>query len=465
MQIAYKVLNYFDYDYWILKIISMKKIFYYFIILSFYSKVAFALNLNETLIQTYQNNPALKAAFEFLQFHNEKEFKAISDFLPNISANFNRRLVNAKQDNLLSRDWRDNTKSLTIKQPIFSGGKSIANLKQAKNEVDAECAKFLHTEQTILLSAIKAYADVIEHKQLVELSNKKVETFGKHLYAATERERLRDATKSEVARAAAKLSGAQTELLKNISKYEATQAAFENITGLKAEGLEIPDISQFQEVFGLEELKAIALASNPTLLESSHKVEASRYDVLKQTSSFLPNANLSYEVSKNRTNRISGIDRLDKTLALNVTIPLYQSGVEYSNLRGSKKLYSGRKYEHKKTMDSVIEEAVKAWHEQRVAVSLIESTKAEEKAASIALDSVKQEAEMQLNTITDVLDAEQILFHSYAESVKACNNLMKAYYNLQFVTGKLTAKDLSLNIPLLDTQAKRRANKIKVIGF
>jgi outer membrane protein len=441
----------------------MKKRILFFLV-GIYSEFGWGLNLQETLIHTYQHNSELKATYETLKASKENKTQALGEFLPTVGASLKQTWNDSKRvgfaqninNNIPWQRWQETSKGLTVSQPLFNGGGSVANFKKVQSQFNAEQINFLNKEQQTLFAAITSYANVVEAIQLVELSQKKIKAFSEHYYSAVERKKLEEATEFEVAKAHSRLKKVESEFFQNTGNLAASKASFQNITHLEASNLDIPDINQFKNLYNLEELKSVALNENLQILASNHYVEATKYDIFRQGSKFLPSAQLSYSITKDRNHRDLHYKDYDKAVSLSVTIPIYQAGVEYASLKSSKKLHSAAKYKHSKTVDDITEEIVRAWYGHQVALSVIDSALAEEHSAKIALQSAKEEFEMQTNTITDVLDAEQDLYEAYVEYIKACTNLMKAYYYINLTIGKLTAKELALNVPLYEINIKRR---------
>ena len=98
-------------------------------------------------------------------------------------------------------------------------------------------------------------------------------------------------------------------------------------------------------------------------------------------------------------------------------------------------------------------------------ISTIESNEAAVKAANVALDGVRQEQQFGSRTTLDVLDAERELFNAEVQLVIAKRNKVVAAYSVLAILGKLTAKELSLNVPLYDADEYYDDTEYQLIGF
>ncbi|MBO7605480.1 MAG: TolC family protein, partial [Elusimicrobiaceae bacterium] len=93
------------------------------------------------------------------------------------------------------------------------------------------------------------------------------------------------------------------------------------------------------------------------------------------------------------------------------------------------------------------------------------SVKDQIKAYAIALDGVQQEEALGNRTVLDVLDAYQALLNSNVEEVQARRNYYVSGMALLLSMGKLTAKDLGLNVDLYDAEKKSKQTRNKFLSL
>ena len=87
---------------------------------------------------------------------------------------------------------------------------------------------------------------------------------------------------------------------------------------------------------------------------------------------------------------------------------------------------------------SVQELVTSSWERLLAATAAIDAFKAEVRANQIALEGVQQEALVGARTVLDVLDAEQELFTSQVNLVRASREEILASYQLKLAVGQLT---------------------------
>lgn len=425
---------------------------------------AFSLTLNEALEAAYGFNPDLKAQRKNLETTNEVESQSFSGWLPNASFALSR----GKEIRKIGTDTGDDiarSHSFTLRQPIYRGGETMAQIKRAKLLVKADRHTLKLAEQDILLSTVQAYIDVVRDQEVLELSVNNEAVLKKHLMATGERFELGEVTKTDVAQAEARLAVAKSERLTAEGNLAVSRATFKRVSGEDAKNVSMPVLSdalpQDPEV-----IYNTAKDNNPQLLSIHYNQRASEKAVRIFKARILPQLNLDGAASYEEGTSRSGSNRFEsESLTLNLSVPLYQSGAEYSRVRSAKYSAEQAKFDYQQTRNEVRESVVSSWQDLQVARSTIVSRKAAAVAAEIALEGVELEAEVGSRTILDVLDAEQELFSAQVEVVRAKHSEVQAYYELTAVMGKLSAKELGLNVDLYDPDAHYRKVRHKLIGF
>jgi outer membrane protein TolC len=107
---------------------------------------------------------------------------------------------------------------------------------------------------------------------------------------------------------------------------------------------------------------------------------------------------------------------------------------------------------------------VQAWNNFVAAGQTIGSLVDQVKANQLALEGVRQEAQVGTRTTLDVLNAEQTLATSQINLVQSQHDQIVQAYQLIASTGQMTAKALGLSVPLYDADANQRRVRDKFIG-
>ena len=103
------------------------------------------------------------------------------------------------------------TAQATVTQPIYTGGRTQANVNRAKDQVMAERANLIAQEQTSFTNTVNAYVGVIENQELLALNINNEQVLAKQLDATNDRFRVGEITRTDVAQAEAALAGATAQ--------------------------------------------------------------------------------------------------------------------------------------------------------------------------------------------------------------------------------------------------------------
>lgn len=428
---------------------------------------AFGLTLQEALIATYENNPQIKAERASLAGIDEGVSQAISGFRPTIVGSYEigreRTKLGADEDYEYGepKSWNGN-----ITQPIFNGFESIGQYRASKSRVMSGRARLISVEQDALINTVITYMNVVRDTSLLELSKNNYDVLKKQYDAVKQQFDVGEKTRTDVAQASARVSNAKTEIIQARGNLQASKASFERVTGIKPVGLIMPK-SLPELPNQLESVVESAVEGNPNIIFSKNLAEATEHDITVAKASIYPDVSISASISDvdDSPSRLSGENFRSEDISLTVSVPLYQSGAEYSNIRRAKQSAQESKFDLQNAKDQTVEDSARAWESYITSKATIRSTEDSIEAAEIALDGVKQEAQYGARTTLDVLDAEQELFIARVNLVRAQRDEVVAAYGLLSVMGKMTAENLGLAVDIYDETENYDRVKYKFLGW
>lgn len=337
------------------------------------------------------------------------------------------------------------TMQLNIAQPLYTGGQVANATEAARTRMSAQEAIVVATEQQVLLGAVLAYMDVQRDETLVDLSENNVRVISEQLRAARERFDVGEVTRTDVAQAEARLAAAQSLLAARRGAREAASEVFRRIVGSYPDELQppppIPDLPNSRE-----EALSVAMISDPELLAARLDRQAAGSDVRAAIGALLPQISLLGRVSRSDLLDVRGSGDTQATVGLQVTIPFYDGGYSYSRVREAQAAVEIEEAGISGSMREIAEAVGTSWADLQVAKASIEAGELEVRAAQIAFEGVREEAEVGARTTLDVLDAEQELLSARGDLIVARRDLVVAAYSLLFSIGKLTVEHLGLDL-------------------
>lgn len=415
---------------------------------------AAATTLEEALVQTYQTNPTLLAQRAELRAVDEGVSQAASNWRPTVTVTGTISDSEGRVDQGIgfapvSTDATNYGGTVTASQSLFRGFRSINEFRRAQANVRAGRAGLHSVEQGVMLDAISAYHDVIRDIAVVELRQNNVAVLLRQLEASQDRFDLGDSTRTDVAQSEARLSLARANLTVAEAQRTASEAAYERVVGVTPMALEAPDSLPTLPATE-EDAMNQALANNPALRAAIEAEVASRRAVDIAIGTLLPSASVTATLRHEEDDDNLETQSDSQTIAGTVTIPLYQSGAEYSAIRAARQTNNANRIRIAETERQIREAVAVAWDALVSTQSVITSSEEQVRANEIAFEGVQQEAQVGSRTTLDVLDAEQELLDSRVSLVRAQRDEQVAAYSLLSAMGELTAEDLGLPVEYYD---------------
>ncbi|HEX9809033.1 MAG TPA: TolC family outer membrane protein [Alphaproteobacteria bacterium] len=423
---------------------------------------AAAETLEEALAKAYMTNPQLLAEQAALRATDEDVPQALAGWRPTVTLSGEAGTEHI--DSETSRQDRQPTLAeVEVTQPLYRGGRTTEEVARAESEVLAGRAQLHTIEQTVLLAAVGAYMNVVRDLAVLELNRNNEVRLRRQLQAAQDRFRVGEITRTDVAQAEARLSGATAARIQAEGALVSSRAAYRAVIGDTPGTLSRPTLAVTLPAVETE-AQTRAEATSPEVVRASFLVESARHSVGVVRGELLPTLQLRGSLTTERETTGPDSHRDTAGLFAELSIPLYQGGGVYSRLRAAKETLGQRLEELDDSRRAAIERATSAWNNLETARAAVESFRAEVRANEIALDGVQREALVGSRTVLDVLDAEQELLDSRVNLVRSERDEVVARFELKAAVGELTARDLGLAVELYDSERNYREVRDKWFG-
>ena len=442
--------------------------------------------LQEALAQTYNNNPTLLAARAQLRGVDEGVPQALAGWRPTVviaggfgaadvrsrtqvqqfrpDGSFFFRDPNSPQSTTMRQERTPASVNVTLTQPIYRGGRTTAQTRQAENLVLAQRSRLIATEQQVLGDAISAYIGVIQNGELLRLNINNEQVLARQLQATNERFRVGEITRTDVAQAESRLAGARTSRTQAEGTLQIARATFERVVGEAPRRLTNPQPLQ-TPVRSSAEAQAVAVANNPNVVAALFNAASARDNIDVQASALMPQVSGTAQAFR-QDNTLGPHSRQNGgQVTLNLSAPIFQGGAEYAAIRQARQVAQQNLTQVDEARRSAAQAAAQAWETLRSARAAVESVRSQIRAAEIALDGVQREAIVGSRTTLDVLNAEQELLNARTSLVNALAQVITASYALAGSVGRLTAQDLGLAVELYDMTAYYNAVRNRWVGL
>ena len=402
--------------------------------------------LVESLRSAYLNNSKLNAERASMRASREEKREAVSEFLPNVTISGYKSSQDSFNSNLDDVNIDPKERSILVEQKIFQGFGGVANLQKKRKGQQLGQFKVKKVEQEILLEAAKAHTELLLNKKKVNYNLINLDLLERQVETDQNRLEKGEISLTDLAQSESSLAGAQANLISAQNDLVTSKANFEKIVGKKLTN----DIQDTEETNlnlpkSLAEAYKIANSENPNLQIATLEYVQAKLDVTIAGSALSPTATISYERAE-QDNISSAIqERTQETVKATAKWPLFAGGKNAFNYRKFQEIKNQKELlleDQKKTTET---EVANAWSNYQSSKSVLDSIKAQVRAAEIANEGITLEYESgSSRTTLEVIQSRSILLNSRISLASSERNFLISQFNLLSSIGRLTAKQLNL---------------------
>lgn len=426
--------------------------------------------LQDALAEAYNTNPQLLAERANLRATDEGVDQALSGWRPTVT--FNSAIGAEKAEttgvaNINSpaeQTLHPHSYIFTITQPIYNGGGTVAKTAQAEDSVRSERAHLIAVEGTVLFNVIGAYLDVLRDRAVVALDRNNESILQETLKQTQAQFHSGLVTRTDVAQAEARLQAAHALRQQDEGTLQSDRANYTRYVGHAPENLVQPTIRP-QIPASRDEALALAATKNPNVISALFGEDAARDVVASTEAQLLPTLSVAGNIQRLQETVVAGREVTSKSVLAQLTIPIYEGGLIYSESRQAKQKVGQSEGLTDDARRFAVEGATAAWETIQAQRANVVSQQAAIKADEIAYEGLQAQQRAGLRTLIDVLNAEQELFSDRTNLVRAQHDLVVAEFNLANQIGRMTAADLKLKVNLYDVNRYYEAVRTKWLGF
>jgi outer membrane protein len=418
--------------------------------------------LNDTLVSAYHFSPIIQAERARLRAIDENVPQARAGFLPSVSASGDARITNTRTGTRNgqgtsttvstlsgtatngSGESRGTLYGVTVRQPIFRGFRTINAVNRAEALVRAGREQLRSTEQTVLLAAITAHADVmatLRQAQLAERSQKLLTTM---LDLVERRLKDQDVSKIDVEQTRSRRAGAVASLQAAQAAYKAARARYEEVVGIDPGNLRGAKLATALLPPTLTAAVESALAENPVIAAAYFRESAAEFDVRTIRGELLPELSINGAYSGEDVSGVGAGQARTAEVLGRLTVPIFEGGVINSRIRQAKEIQYSFQREVEQARNQARQQVQSAWalfksNDQQVAARKIQLD-----SALKALKGIRELEGLGQRIIGNVLDAQQDVVVAETTLVNAERDRLIAGYAVAAAIGRLTMETLSV---------------------
>lgn len=393
-------------------------------------------DLGRVLAEVHNSHPALQAEREQLKATEQGIYQAYAGFLPSASAEYDKGRQRIKYNSLAPERESTDNKRLVVTQPIFNGGGTIAQIGSAKARLESAEARYKQLQQQILMNVATAYIVVVEMQRVLDISHDNVKALTTHLAATQKQYAAGELTVTDVSQSEARLARAQAELHDAEAALADARDAYMRETNTQATSSTFPTLPIGLPISASE----ISIESDayPAVVEAKKNEDVADYTINERAAALLPTVRVEGQLGTRKGSNQPNLDYTnDRSVMLRVSVPIFQSGAEYSRVIEARHQYARSKNQTEDITRDTLKTALREWNNFTAAAAAIAEHGKAMNAAQKSLDSVSKERLVGSRTVLDVLNAQDELNAAQINLTRAQSRHVLSAYRLLAAMGKL----------------------------
>lgn len=409
-----------------------------FLFTIFYTFNSFSLNIEDSVKSTIENNINIKIALEEINESKELIETSLSNYKPDLSITLSEKQISTETTTSTSSSTTNKLQdsySFTVKQNLYRGGRNQLELEKSKILFNKQLETFYSTINDLILRAIDGYLTVqLYNKSLIAIE-KNFEVVEQIYLDTLNSKELGVSTLVDLKKAESSYEKAKSNLILAKSNLEVGNKTFKNIVGLDA--FDLKSIIKVNKNISSNEVLNNALKNNHNLKILNLDYEASKLDLEINKRSKYPTFDLTGNATYNDNVSSKGTETTSGSLEATLSIPIFQKGIENSNIRKFKSKSIQADYKTVDQKELIELNSIILVNNYNVFKSQIESTLSSIEANEVTLDLIEKEYELGLRVFSDVLDQEQKLLDASLENFNRNKDFLITYFEILSLEGKL----------------------------
>ncbi|UMY16841.1 TolC family outer membrane protein [Methylobacterium organophilum] len=423
--------------------------------------------LESALSRAYAANPTLNAQRANVRSTDENVAIAQSGYRPtaSITADIGLETLSGtiQRATVDQRVTRPGGAGLTVNQILFNGFRTDNQTRRAESGVLGARETLRLSEMQTLFGAAQAYMNVLRDTATLELQRNNVEVLEEQLRQTRDRFNVGEVTRTDVAQAEARLAGARSQVSAAESNLRSSIGVYRQAIGVEPRQLAPGRPLDRYVPASLDTAVTIGLREHPQILADLHAVDAAELQVKVLEGALAPQFGIQGNVQQRYDQTLPGDNGVTASIVGRLTVPLYQGGQEYAQIRQAKELVSQARLLAERDRDAVRAAIVQAWGRLEAAKAQVIASQAQVQANEVALNGVREEARVGQRTTLDVLNAQQELLNARVNLILAQRDRVVNSYDVVQAVGRLTVRFTAL--PVAAYSAKEHYDQVKDLWF
>jgi len=393
------------------------------------------------------NDAEYRASRFELQAREQNVPIARASLLPSIAASYSESRVRGERESLNSLgqefqqqlDYRNPVGALQFRQPLLNM-EAVYRYQSARSQVDGARLVFVARGQELLDRLGTAYVQRLFAEEVVALAQAQVDAFAAQATAAERRFAAGEATRTDVAEAAASLAFGRAQLVEATDQRDIAARNLARITGLAAtplRGLAEDTRALPLPYRSVADWIDIAFAGNPNIQARRHLIEAARHDVSRTRAGHLPRVDLVANAVNSQSESISTLNQQVRqySAGVQISVPIFSGGGVDASVTQALAEVSRVESQLEAELRLLEVDIRRQFQATQTGAAKVQALNDALAASAVALEGAQRGLVAGVRTTVDVLDATRRLFLVRRDLAQARYEVLLARLRLQTLAG------------------------------
>lgn len=427
------------------------------ILMWMFSFSVYSLNLSDIYFLAIKNDPSFNAAIKEQIAGKEYENIGLSQLLPSVHLNYQNtprnwqrkvypiNTMQGSQEKTEYQNYRSHSASVIISQPLFDYS-IFSEYKASVIQSLLSDSRYQAKLADLTIRLLDNYIQLAYSQDKLSLNLLQQEIYKKQLFSSQRLFELGEGTKTDI-------SEIQTRLYLTQSQYIDIQLELDNAKNKLSSmiGAQLPyneHIAKLNEDhFKLQSIvphdysvwEKNAIQDNVNIQTARYEMDIAKQEVEKNRGEFFPTVQLyaSYSNSDSDSNNTVNQQYQSANIGFYVSVPLFNGGKTTASMRQSTAMYQMSAFERDAIIQTILQEL---HHQYQICTTSNIKLNAYEQSVSSAklqLQATQKSYQGGQRTMVDVLNAEELLYRSQQDLIKAKYDYLQAWALLHQYTNTL----------------------------
>jgi len=400
--------------------------------------------LNDLCRAANDNAETIRIAEDDVEIARQEKQRARSVLIPRATAFGS--YTKYKEQGIFTPDTA--SRGIRLNQSFTLNGRELIAYDVAKKGIETNAFSLEAIRSAYLLEVTLAYFETLEARRMLEIAQADVERLETHKQAVEEKLRVGSVTRTDLFRAAAELSRAQTDREMAQNAVMQTRANIVRITGID-DGFSISDtdIQRLENVdLSLAQIQAQALENRFEIKAAQKNLEIAAQTMRYEKGEYWPQLSLEAGYRKSDVSyggTLTGIDsgaNNEEAYAMaELQFVLFDGGLRTAQVRQAEARKNQAHESLNQARNDIILESKVAYSEYETARKALINLADELKSAQENYHAVQMQYQYGLADIVDMMDANTLLVQSERRISNARYALFQTIFRLVYTQGELQA--------------------------